>query len=324
MIPAYKVSPEDTLEVAYSISQVGPDVANSEIEDFTGFSSRKVTECIRLLKEFSMIEEENERYTIDPSYRKKIDEVNIEDRDALLNRAMIQYRPFRTFASYVRKGYSTQNAAEKTNVIHEIASDAENIIDYFDRFGTYAGLVGNAEDSIEIKVEGKELPGDSVASVEELRNALGSEAEIRFWLEDTVSPEIIAGIDPDTEEEIVKAFSEHATSPRDSITASGRALEDFLRQQARDQGISPQEVQSASGTAQVANLLRNHSIIRGVHTKRAISLAAIRNKGGAHGDDQQSGKRWRSDAEIALTVAMETTLLLASVSQYIENGNQIL
>lgn len=323
MIPAYKVPPEDTMEVAYAVSQTGPDATNSEIEQFTGFSSRKVSECLNILIEFNVVDD-GDTFTIDSSYRKKIDEVSIDDRRVLLNRALIQYRPFRTFGSFLRKGYSKENAATKANVLHDIASDASNIIDYFERFGEYTGLLRMSDDGLELTIEGKEIPGDSVESVEGLRDALESEAEIRFWLEDTIGPEIVAELDEDTEEEIVKAFSEHAVSPRDSITASGRALEDFLRQQAKNQGVQQDDIEKASGAAQLANLLRSESIIRGVQTKRATSLAGIRNKGGAHGDDQQTGKRWRTEAEIALSVAMETTLLIASISQLIENGNQVL
>lgn len=323
MIPAYEVPPEDTMEVAYAVSQIGPDASDEEIEQFTGYSSRKVTECIRLLKEFNIVRGE-EVYNIESSYRKKIDDISIDDRDVLLNRAMIQYRPFRTFGSYLRKGYSKENAAEKTNVLHEIANDSSNILDYFDRFGRYAGLIADSDDGMELKIEGKEIPGDSVASVEGLRAALESEAEIRFWMEDTIGSEIVAELDEDTEEELVKSFSVHASAPRDSITAAGRALEDFLREQAREEGIEQQDIEDASGATQVADLLRSESRIRNVQIKRVKSIASIRNKGGAHGDDQQTGDRWRTEAEIALTVAMETTLLIASISQLIKNGNQVL
>jgi Mn-dependent DtxR family transcriptional regulator len=323
MIPAYKVSPEDIMEMGYAISQIGPDASQSEIEEFTEFSQRRVTEGLRILCELNMITGE-EYYTISSSYRKKIDDISIDNRDVLLNKALIQYRPFRTFGTFINKGYDKENAAKKTNVLHDIANDPEYILDYFDRFGKYSGLVETNDEETTITIQGKEIPGDSVESVEELRSALESEAEIRFWLEETIGSEIVAGLDEDTEEEIIKSFSKHATSPRDSITAAGRALEDFLRSQGRKEGVNHTDLENTAGANQVANLLREESVIRSLHTKRATSLAGIRNKGGAHGDDQQTGKRWRTEAEIALTVAMETTLLIASISQYIENKKQVL
>jgi Mn-dependent DtxR family transcriptional regulator len=323
MIPAYKVPSEDIMEISYAVSQVGPDATQSEIQAFTGFSERKVTEGLKILVELNVVQREDD-YTIASMYRKKINEVDIQDRSVLLNRALIQYRPFRTFGSFLRKGYPEDNAAKKTNVLHEIANDPDYIIEYFERLGSYAGLVKRDEGEMELTIEGKEIPVDSVESVEALRNALESEAEVRFWMEETVGTEIVAGLDEDTEDEIVKAFSEHAESPRDSITASGRALEDYLREVARQEGANNDKLEEASGTGQVANLLSEESIIRSVHTKRAVSLSGIRNKGGAHGDDQQTGNRWRTEAEVALIVAMETTLLISSIAQYVENRKQVL
>ncbi|WP_133304616.1 hypothetical protein [Halonotius aquaticus] len=324
MIPAYKVSPEDTMELGYAVSQIGPDALQSEIEEFTEFSQRKTSEGLKILAELNIVKREEDEYTISSSYRKKIDDVSIENRDVLLNQALIQYRPFRSFGTFLKKGYGKDNAAKKTNVLHNIASDSSNLLDFFERFGRYTDLLNTDGEEMSITIEGKEIPGDSVESVEELRNALESEAEIRFWLEETIGTEIVAGIDEDTEEEIVKAFSKHASSPRDSITAAGRGLEDFLRAKGREQGVNQADLENSAGANQVANLLREKSVIRSLHTKRATSLAGIRNKGGAHGDDQQTGNRWRTEAEIALTVAMETTLLIASISQYIDNGKQVL
>jgi len=323
MIPAYRVKPEDVMEVVYAVSQVGPDASQSDIIAFSGFGDRKVRECLNLAEELELVRKD-EKYSVTHSYRKKIDEVGIDDRDVLLNRALIQYRPFRTFGTYLRKGYPVENAARKTNVVHEIASDDAYIIDYFKRFGEYAGIVDSSGDSLEISVESREIPVDSVDSVEALRNALESEAEIRFYLEETIGAEVITKIDEDTEDELVKAFADHAEEPRDSITASGRALEDFLREIGNRNGVSSDDLENAAGAGQVADVLKGEAIIREVQKKRAQALSAIRNKGGAHGDDRQTGERWRVEAELALSVAMETTMLIASISQLENEGNQVL
>lgn len=323
MIPAYRVTAENLMELVFAVSQLGPGAENGDIKAFSGLSDRIVREGLKIARELELVEGD-EQYSVTHSYRKKIEEVGIDNRDVLLNRALIQYRPFRTFATYLRMGYPVDESARMTNVIHDIASDEDYIIDYFERYGEFAGLVSSSEEKFEITVEGREIPVDSVESVEALRNALESEAEVRFYIEETIGSETVARIDEDTENELVKAFSSHADSPRDSITASGRALEDFLRELGHRQGSGKENYSSKSGVAQVANQLRNESIIREVHNKRANSLSAIRNLGGAHGDDRQTGDRWRTSAELALTVAMETTLLIASISQVVYEGNQIL
>lgn len=323
MIPAYEVSPEQVMEVVYAVSQTGPDTTQEDIQRFTDYSDRRIRECLKLGIEFGLIEED-ESYRVSDSYRKKINEVSIGDRDVLLNRALIQYRPFRAFVAYLRKGYTPPDAARQTNVVHDIANDEEYILDYFSRFGEFAGLIDSDTDSFEISVEAREIPVDSVQSVEALRNALESEAEIRFYIEGVIGPAIMSRIDVDTEDELVKAFSVHAEESRDSISASGRALEDFLREIGRNQGAEQSRLESAGGPTQVGNVLIGESIIRDTHLKRIKALSAIRSKGGAHGDDQVTGNRWRTDAEVALSTGMETTVLIRSIGKHVYDNQQVL
>lgn len=324
MIPAYQVTPTDMMEVVYAVSQTGPNADRVEVQKFTELGDRVTRECLKLADEFGLINGD-ESYSVATSYRQKIDDVSIENRDVLLNRALIQYRPFRTFGQYVRKGYPVDQAAQKTNVIHEIASDADYIQDYFIRFGKYADLIEQAEDDeLSVEITSREIPVESVESVEALRDAIESEGQIRFYLEDTIGSEIMAKLDEDTEDDLVKAFSEHAESPRDSITASGRALEDFLRDLGRDNVSNSQSYANAGGAGELADELKGDAIIREVHRKRSQAISKIRNKGGAHGDDRQTGDRWRTSPELALSVAMESTLLIASICELVEEGNQVL
>lgn len=323
MIPAYQISAEDLMELVYAVSQTGPDANWDDCQEFTGFSDRRLDECLKIGKELDLIYGED-KYTVSDSYRAKIDDVSREDRSVLLNRALIQYRPFRAFVAYIRKGYSPIDAARKTNVVHQIANDEEYILDYFLRFGKYTDLAEGDEDDFNITVESKEIPVDSVKSVEALRSAIKSEAQIRFYIEQVIRPEIASKIDEDTEDELVKAFSEHADDPRDSITASGRALEDFLREVCRNEGIPNEEIEARSGPTEVGNLMTEYDLIRDNQLKRIKALSAIRAKGGAHGDDQRTGDRWKTDAELALSVAMETTLLLRSIGKIVYEDSQFL
>lgn len=323
MIPAYKVPAEVMMEVVYAISQVGPNADKEEIKRFTDTSDRRLTESLKLAKELGLVEGD-ESYSVKHTYREKINDVSRDDRDVILNRALIQYRPFRSFVNYYRKGYSLEDAARQTNVIHDVASDEKYIREYFERFGKQASLLETSDSELEFSVEAREIPVSSIESVEALRNALETEAEIRFYLEETLGSETVSRIDEDTEDDLVKAFSEHVEDPRDAITASGRALEDYLRDLGKKEGDTPEDYEDASGAGQLANELKSDSVIRETQKKRAMALSEIRNKGGAHGDDQQTGNRWRASPEVALSAAIETTLLISSIDEIVENGNQVL
>lgn len=324
MIPAYQLRPDDFLEVVFAISELHHDPEFNEIEEFTGLNTRKVRESLNIGRELDILTED-EPLSVKSPYRQKIREVSPDDRDVLLNRALIQYRPFRSFGTYVRKGYGIENSARKTNVLYDIASDPEYIINYFTRYGEYAGVLTTSEEdeNIEIEIKSRDIPTDSVESVEALRNAIESEAEVRFYLEEAIGSEFIAEIDADTEQELVDAYLEHAERPRDAITAAGRALEDYLRSLGKQQGDA-EKYEDPTGIGQLADQLNGDGIIREMHRKRALAISGIRNKGGAHGDDQQTGNRWRESPEVALSVSMEVTLLIASIIKLVDKGQQVL
>lgn len=323
MIPARSVPADDLMEVVFAISQAGSNVTQEKIEEFTGFGGRKVRESIKMGEEIGLIVGDD-HYTVANGYRQKINEISKNDRDVILNRALIQYRPFRVYGTYIRKGYTPDEAARRANAIYEVASEWEYLDKHFRKLGSYAGILDLSSDTPEVTIQDREIPTSSVESVESLRDTLASEAEVRFYLEETIGDEVIQLIDTDTEDELVKSFLEHAESPRDSITASGRAIEDFLRDLGKRKGEGTDAYESANGTGELADGLKNDAIIREVQKKRAHALSAIRVKGGAHGDDQRTGERWDVGPEIALSTAMETTLLIGSIGKLIANGDQVL
>ncbi|WP_459194738.1 hypothetical protein [Halosimplex sp. J119] len=312
--------PEDIVEVIFAVSELGEGASNKQIKEFTDISERKVRESIKVLREINVIVGE-EDYTLAIQYDDLVQQLQPQDRDALIEEALVDYQPFVDYASYINQGYSSQQASRKVNSAYDVAKSPEYLQNYLERLSQYAGIVSDKD---ELKIDIRNIPTDSTASVEELRDALESKLEVRVFLDEILEEEIMTFLDADTKNDLTEAFLKHSDSPRASISASGRALEDFLRSIGDTYGDDDRDYASASGIIPVCNHLQGDNLVEKIHKRRIFSFAEIRNKGGAHGDDAEKLERWTTTPEVSLTEAFDATLLIRSVYLYADREELIL
>lgn len=203
----------------------------------------------------------------------------------------------------------------------EIASGEEYMQTYFERLGLYAGILTEGGG---VSIEVREIPTDSTHSIEHLREALDSELEIRIYLDEILGEELMSFLDDDTKADLANGYLKHTKSPRDAISATGRAFEDFLRHTGDEYGSDDRDYESASGIIPVVNHLQGDDLVKRVHKRRVFALAEIRNKGGAHGDDTEVLERWDTSPEVALDCAISATLLMRSIFCFASEGRLVL
>lgn len=310
MFPAYVVPPEDITEVLFALSELDDDADKSAVAQFVDESTRKVRESIRILRELDIIVGQN-TLTLDIEYDDLVQQLPPSERDTIIERALLEYQPFIDYATYLKRGYSSEQATQMVFAANaDLSSDAEYLKRYFERLGSYSGIL--TEDGT-VSIDVREIPTDSTQSIQQLREALDSELEIRIYLDEILGEELMNFLDKDTKSDLSNGYMKHSTSPRDAISAVGRAFEDFLRHIGADFGNEERNYESASGIIPVVNHLQGDDLVRKAHKRRVFSLAEIRNKGGAHGDDTEALERWDTSSEVALNTAISATLLMRSI-----------
>lgn len=320
MLPSYVVPPEDIVEVAFAISELDKEADQQELSEFAGESKRKVRESIKVLREIGIVVGE-EDHTLSIRFDDLIQQLPPTERNAVIEETLISYQPFIDYATYLNQDYSSYRAAKMVNTAHEISSNSDYAQKYLERLGEFAGIL--SEDD-ELTVEIRELPTDSTESIEKLRDALDSKLEVRVYLDEVLGEEVMAFLDEDTKGDLTEGFTKHATAPRASISATGRAIEDFLRNVGDFYGSNDRDYSSASGIIPVCNHLQGDNLLERLHKRRIFSIAEIRNKGGAHGDDAEKLERWDTSPEISLQCALSATLIIRSIYRYADRGALVL
>lgn len=316
MFPSYTVPPEDIVEAVFALSELGSDASEKQVAEFTGQSERKAREAIKVLREIGIVAGEDD-YTLPIQYDDLVQQLPPEERNAIIEEALISYQPFIDYATYLYQGYSSEQSAQKVHTAHDFSNKYEYLQTYLERLGKYAGIISG---DYELTVEIRDIPANSTTSIENLRDALNSKLEVRVYLDKVLGEDIMTFLDEDTKSDLTDAYIKHADAPRDSISATGRAFEDFLRSVGDTYGGADRDYSSGSGIIPVCNHLQGDDLIEQVHKRRIFSLTEIRNKGGAHGDDAEKLERWTTSLEVSLSGAMEATLLIRSIYLYVDSG----
>jgi hypothetical protein len=321
MFPAYVVPPEDITEILFALSELDDDANKETVARFVDESERKVRESVKTLRELAIVVGEDD-YTVDIEYSDLIQQLPPDGRSAIIKKALLSHQPFIDYATYLDRGYSSEQASKMVYAAYEESASGEEYMQtYFERLGRYARILTEEGD---VSIEIREIPTDSTHSIERLRESLDSELEIRVYLDEILGEEIMAFLDEDTKKDLSNGYMKHTQNPRDAISAIGRAFEDFLRHVGDEYGSDDRDYTSASGIIPVVNHLQGDDLIKRVHKRRAFSLAEIRNKGGAHGDDTEVLERWDTSSEVALECAITATLLMRSVFCYASEDRLIL
>lgn len=321
MFPSYVVPPEDVTEVLFAISQLDNNANREDIARFSDVSNRKARESIKVLNEIGIVIGDD-KHTVELPYRDLIEKLPPDERGATIEEALLEYQPFVDYATYLTQGYSSEQASQMVFAANDgISNDAEYLQTYFERLGKYSGILTNEGD---VSIEIREIPADSTHSIEKLRESLDSQLEIRVYLNNVLGDELMHFLDNDTKSDLADAYYKHSRDPRDSISATGRAFEDFLRHLGNQYGSEDRDYGSASGIVPLINHLQGDNLIKRIHKRRVFSLAEIRNKGGAHGDDAEVLERWDTSSEIALDSAITATLLIRSIYLYVSDDKLVL
>jgi len=299
MFPSYQVPPEDIVEVVFAISELGENTSQEQISEFTGESKRKVRESIKVLNELNIIVGE-QNFDLDIRYDNLIQQLTPEERGAVIEEALVSYQPFIDYATYLNQGYTSKQAAQKVYSANEVANSGEYLQKYLERLGKFSEVLS---DDGNLAVEIREIPANSTVSIEQLRDALDSKFEVRIYLDEILGEEIMNFVDEDTKKDLTDAYLKHVSDPRASISAAGRAFEDFLRNVGETYGNEDRDYSTGSGIIPVGNHLQGDDLIRKIHKRRIFAFAELRNKGGAHGDDAKKLERWKTSSEVSLSTS---------------------
>ncbi len=314
------VNPEVLMEAVFGLSQTPRPLERDEISRFIDCGTRYTKAVIHLGEELNLMQEVDSGFEVNSDIAEEVRKLSPDQRFVILNKYLQRYKPFIAFLSFLSKGYEPDRAAVQVDVLYDLGISEEKIKKQFIKLGTYSNLLEN--DNGTIAVSAKDSP-ISEEYIQELEDALKSEATARIFIEDQIGEDVVAYMNDKYVDELATALVEHNSSPRNSISAAGRAVEDFQRDIGNDYGTSG-NYSSASGIGQLATELHKENWTMKRHLHGGNYLGGMRNPSGGHGYNPKTLERWDVQPEVAVEYALAAMHYIRSLYRSAEDNKQVL
>ena len=116
--------------------------------------------------------------------------------------------------------------------------------------------------------------------------------------------------------DLIEALTQADVDPSNSLTDTGRALENYLR----IKFSSLMDLSNCNGISQIADKIRQLKKINSKHINIIKAIGSLRTMGDSHGLDKIDGKNWEISKEGALISCYLAIKTISSIESYLNNN----
>lgn len=313
------VAPEALIDAVIGLANSPRPVDKSDLSDVIDKGSRYTNAVIQLGKQLELIETSNPGLVANPAIKEDARKMSPDQGFVLINQQVQRYRPFMTLLSFLNKGYSSERAAQSVQTLYEIDTQPDVVEKQFIDLGRYGNLLskdGEPKPTIDVET----LP---TTYVENLRDALESEAKARLFVEEWLGEEVVAYADSESIEKIQDSLFTFKDSPDTAIVETVVGAENITRELAEDEGKDSTNYFKANGIGQLASKMRSDGLVLKRHVHGANYLGSMRTPG-AHGKEKETLESWHVEPEVALEVIIAAISYVRSIYWFPKEKRQVL
>jgi hypothetical protein len=316
---ARKVSPKAVIDAVIGLGTSPRPLSDSDMAEIIEKNDRYARAVTHLLTELDIATTAGGDYVANSSIEEEARKLSQENGHVLLNRHLLRYEPFMTFVSLLSKGFDPDRSAQYVITLYELDMDPGLVRSQFLDLGRYAEiLTEDAEPEPTVEVES--LP---TAYVDELTEALESEAKARLFVHNRLGEEVVSYVDHESIEKLQRALMKFREDPETAIVDCAAAAETISRDIAEDEGGAESDYSTANGIGQVVQRLSGDDVILKRHLHGANYLGSMRTPG-SHGKEKETLEFWEVDEDVALQVILATLDYIRSLYWYGKRDRQLL
>lgn len=311
------VSPEALVDAVIGLANSPRPIDGDNLADVIDKGTRYTSAVIQLGEQLDLIENTESGLIANPSVEEDARKMSPEQGFVLINQTAQRYEPFMTFLSFLDKGYSAERSAQSVASLYKIGCAPDVVEKQFTDLGKYGNLLSE-DGELKPTVEVESLP---TAYVEDLQDALQSEAKARLFVEEWLGEEVVAYADPESIEKIQDSLFTFRKSPDTAIVETVVGAENITRELAEEEGSPDTDYSTASGMGQLAKKMRGDNLILKRHLHGANYLGSMRIPG-SHGKESETLETWHVEPEVALEVIISAIIYIRSLFWYVKEGRQ--
>lgn len=289
-----------------------------KLQEYTGYGKSYIKSGLTVIKMLELIDvqQSDVRLIANQDAVSLLGKTPNNDTKIQVIRKYIQmYEPFVTFVEFCMNDNSLQDAARKVYTLYEFrGKDATFLKKLFLSWGQSTNIFSESAETIYINTE----IGERYQRYITPELTLNDDMAIRLHIMQRLGEEASLLLEECDMTELVDAFKKYQTDPRDSIGATGRAFENYLRRFAKIPSVGI-DVSRKSGITQIISSIYSGGYVHSKHNQISMGLGDIRNMSG-HGIDPRDYEPWALQTESALAYVELVLSTMKSIYQYKVNN----
>lgn len=306
--------------VADIVTYLGNDKVSisdiDKIQNYTGYGKTYVKSGITIAKMLELIDEEksSDMFIVNNDVSKMLGTTpNDNIKNEVIRKYIQMYKPFVTFVEFCINDNIPLEAARKVYSLYNFCDkDFKFLYKLFISWGESTNIFSHKDSKINLS---KDINDKYVRHVSE-DLSLNDDMAIRIHIRERLGEETSNFIEESDMDELINALKKYKDEPRDSISASGRAFENFLRRISVKVSV---DVTRKNGITQIINFIQSNNKIHSKQNSIGVGLGAIRNMSG-HGIDPAEYEPWDLSAQSALAYTELVLSSMKSIYLYLEKN----
>lgn len=239
---------------------------------------------------------------------------------ATFTRWLQMWSPFIVFLQYIKTGHEINIAARKLCSRFSFSHDNPEVVTKL--------LFRWAKNCKFMNTKGELLFSSQNTEKSKLLDVISlkltDDARARMYLAEELGEEIFDWLQADEIHELINALLKCKESPRETINATGRALEDILKRICIDLlGLNAQDLKKKNGISELGNYLYSKNFIDYKHNHIITAQGGVRNMA-SHGKEIMSMEKWKITSTSAAGSLFSTFALIRSLFHYVKYNNEFL
>ena len=269
----------------------------SDVCELTSMSASSIRNGINMLYQLGIIESKSKLVII----QKILDQLN-ENPDVMrvLFDHIIIFEPFIEYIYFKQELNSDEKASKHLRIMLNLKGSPNVIKSTFNGWIKKLKIRIGKPELEESLMTSKDINGESQA-IFAIRNIFDKNLK--------TIPDLVLN-------DLKEALMQFETYPSNSLTDSGRALENYLR----IKFSSLIDLSKCNGVSQIAEKLRQLKILNNKHINIIKGIGSIRTMGDSHGLDKKDGKIWIISDKSALISCLLVIKTISSIDSYL-TGN---
>ncbi len=281
------------LEFVYEFNSRDKECGLEVIKGHFAKSPKYFDLALAFLLQYELINCVNGVVTLSPKSNNLLDK-SIDNSKKLVLERLMTIQPFVEYTYFLGKGKNKKESAKLVKSLYGIKQDEDFLMRTFDGWIKILGIK-----VLESVKESKTIEG--------IKSSLQNKLYANNFVKENLG-HCLRYVSEQVLDELSSAIKEIPNDNEESINATGRALEDFLRINL----ATEVDLTGCSGIAEIANELNRHPTYPKKLNNLCIGLSSIRSMGKAHGSDKLLKIKWSITEPSAIGYILMTLSVIKS------------